>query len=164
MTLKSDPLLRSSDTAQNIKLQLHTNVHLKEFFKRISSVSCWAEHRTRVRTASLMSDGVCSFLSLLSVYLKSQQIVSAGSPEVKPAEAHASCSLCYAPRSSCDLWPLVIPPLSRPSFLSLSPVELRLPCGGRATLPFFFFDLTLSELQRLFITQRKSGPSFFFFI
>lgn len=35
---------------------------------------------------------VLVFSSLLSVYLKSSQIVSAGSPEAKPAEAHGSDS------------------------------------------------------------------------
>lgn len=69
----------------------------------------------RIQTVVLMSDSVCSyfsFLSLLSVYLKSSQIVSAGSPEVKPAKAHTSYSVCYVLRSSCDLWPHVIPSFS----------------------------------------------------
>lgn len=39
---------------------------------------------------------VLVFSSLLSVYLKSSQIVSAGSPEAKPAEAHGSDSLLCA--------------------------------------------------------------------
>ena len=59
---------------------------------------------------------VLVFSSLLSVYLKSSQIVSAGSPEVKPAEAHGSDSLLCA---EVVLWPLahVIP-----SFSSIFPV------------------------------------------
>lgn len=61
-----------------------------------------------------MSDGVCadqyiSFLSLLLVYLKSLEIISAGSPEVKPAKACTSYLLCYVLRSSCDLWLCVNP-------------------------------------------------------
>lgn len=36
---------------------------------------------------------VLVFSSLLLVYLKSAEIVSAGSPEVKPAEAHGSDAL-----------------------------------------------------------------------
>lgn len=46
-----------------------------------------------------MNDNVCAhfpFLSLLLVYLKSMKIVSAGIPEVKPAKAHTSYSVCYA--------------------------------------------------------------------
>jgi len=59
-----------------------------------------------------ISDSGCayvSFLSLLLVYLKSLRTVSAGSPEVKPAEAHTLFSVCYVPGSRCDLWLHVTP-------------------------------------------------------
>lgn len=110
-----------------------------------------------------MSDGVCSFLSLLLVYLKSRQIVSAGSPEVKPAEAHASCSLCYAPRSSCDLWPLVIPP----SLVHLSCHCHQLSCGFPAEAaprcPSSFWFNSLRAPAALHHSKEERSPLFFFF-
>lgn len=54
---------------------------------------CKVEHRTQAQTAFLMSDSACAlfFFSLFIVGLfKASQIVSAGTPEAKPAEAHTS--------------------------------------------------------------------------
>lgn len=94
-----------------------------------------AEKRMQAWTVLLSSDGVyayyCFFSLSLSLFIVGvfKEIVPARSPELKPAKAHVSYSLCYMPWSPCDFWLF-------PSFSSINHCHqsTRLSCGVHAAL------------------------------
>lgn len=122
------------------------------FLRFGGSVQLCAEHRPGARRWVVTAPALV-FSFLLLVYLKSAQIVSAGSPEVKPAEAHGSDSLLCA---EVVLWPLahVIP-----SFSSIFPVivtsRLAFPMGSTLCYPSWWFILPAQKGS--FIIQRNDS-------